>query len=442
MKKVSIVGFGRFGQTLYRLLKDDFIVTLYDKKNISYEKLTKSTVITNNIAEVYNSKTIFYAIPISAFENIIASHRKYFKDYHILIDVLSVKMYPAKIFKKYLKNSKTQVILTHPMFGPDSSKEGFDNLPLIIDKFLSSTETYKFWKDYFKSKKLNVIEMPAKTHDKLAASSQGLTHFIGRLLDAYYFKSTPIDSLGTKKLLEVKEQTCNDTWQLFTDLQHFNPYTKQVRIRFGQIYDKIYNKLLPKQINPKYLTFGIQGGRGSFNEEAIQYYLKKEGIKKFKVKYLYTSENVLKSLHTGDIDRGLFAIHNSVGGVVVESIYAMADYKFKIIEEFAIKIAHALMIRKDTKLSDITTIMTHPQVFAQCKSTLARKYPNLKQTSGQKELIDHAVVAKYLSENKLPKNIAVMGSKVLAQLYNLQIIEDNLQDAKENYTSFLMAARA
>ena len=155
----------------------------------------------------------------------------------------------------------------------------------------------------------------------------------------------------------------------------------------------------------------------------------------------YTSENVLEALHNGEIDRGQFAIHNSVGGVVEESINAMAKYKFTIIDQFAIKISHALMIRNDADFSEVTTIMSHPQVFAQCKDTLSKKYPHLKQTSGEGELIDHAVVAKHLSEGQLPKHIATMGSKVLAKLYDLKIIEDNLQDATENYTSFLQVAR-
>lgn len=443
MKKVSIIGFGRFGKTLYRLLKEDFEITLYDKDQIkNFAELDKNTTITKSLNKVYQSEIIFYCIPISSFEAVIYQHKKYFKDSHRLIDALSVKMHPAKVFKKYLQNTNVQALLTHPMFGPDSSKEGFENLPLIMDKFMIDDENFRFWKEYFKSKKLQVIEMSAKEHDRMAASSQGLTHFIGRLLDAYHFKKTPIDSLGTKKLLAIVEQTCNDTWQLFTDLQHYNPYTKNMRIKLGDIYDQVYNKLLPKQVNPKFLTFGIQGGAGSFNEEAIQYFLKRSGITKYAVKYLYTTENVLKALHEGDIDRGQFAIHNSVGGIVGESIEAMANYKFKIIEEFAIKISHALMIRGDAKFSEVTTIMTHPQVLAQCRQTLPQKYPHLKQTSGKGKLIDHSVVARLMSEKKIPKHIATMGSKVLAEIYNLQIIEDNLQDAKENYTSFLMVARS
>lgn len=429
MKKVSIIGYGRFGKTLHKLLKNDLAVTVYTRKgDLSLEK-------------AYESDIIFYAIPIAAFEDTIKAHQKYFKPQHVLIDVLSVKTYPKQIFEKYLKGSSTQALLTHPMFGPDSSKNGFANLPIILDKFKTDNETYKFWKEYFKSKKLHVIEMSAEEHDKTAANSQGLTHFIGRLLEEFDMQSTTIDTVGAKKLLEVKEQTCNDTWELFTNLQHYNPYTKQMRLKIGEAYDKLYNKLLPKQINTNFITIGIQGGRGSFNEEAINYYLKRNNITNYKIEYLHTSLNVLRALHEGTIDQGQFAIHNSIGGIVHESIEAMAKYKFTILEQYAIKIAHAMMIREDAALKDITTIMTHPQVLAQCKNTLLQKYPNLKQTSGEGELIDHALVARQLSEKKLPKEIAVMGSKVLSELYGLKIVETDLQDLKENYTSFLLVER-
>ncbi len=99
------------------------------------------------------------------------------------------------------------------------------------------------------------------------------------------------------------------------------------------------------------------------------------------------------------------------------------------------------MIRSDAEYSEVTTIMTHPQVLAQCKTTLPQKYPHLLQTSGTGELIDHANVAKQLGGKKLPKHVATMGSKILAELYGLKVVEDNLQDAQENYTSFLLVKR-
>jgi prephenate dehydrogenase len=443
MQQVSIIGFGRFGKTLYRLLKDDFRVVLNDTAGIKTAgaELTSQTTITQDLNEVFASDTVFYALPVSAFEAAVIAHQSHFRPDQLLVDVLAVKLYPAQIFEKYLSGTQTQAMLTHPMFGPDSSQTGFTGLPIITNQLLANKTNYDFWKNYFEHKGLQVLELSPEEHDKLSANSIGLTHFLGRLLEEYKLTGTPIDTLGAQKLLEIKEQVCNDSWQLFIDLQHYNPYTKKMRLKLGDAYDKIYNKLLPVQIDPDYLTIGIQGGKGSFNEEAVMYWLERSGIKRYYIKYLYTSEKVLAALHGGEIDKGQFAIHNSVGGIVGESVEAMANYKFAIDEEFAIKIAHALMIRPDADYDEVTTVMAHPQVFAQCQRTLPEKYPHLKLTSGSGELIDHANVAKQLGAKKLPKHVATMGSKVLAELYGLTIIEDNLQDAQENYTSFLLVSR-
>lgn len=426
MKKVAIVGFGRFGQTLKRLLDQDFDLAIINRKNAE---------------EIVNSEIVFYCVPISAFESVIKNHKRHFKDSHLLIDVLSVKMHPKKVFEKHLKGLKTQALLTHPMFGPDSSKNGFKGLPMIVDKFKTNEENYNFWKNFFVRKGLKVIEMTAQQHDRLAANSQGLTHFIGRLLEKFDLKPTEIDSLGTKKLHEIMEQTCNDTWQLFNNLQNFNPYTKAMRIKLGRKYDLLYNRLLPKRINRKKIIFGIQGGKGSFNEEAILFYAKKHGIKKFQIKYLFTSEKVLKNLHEGNIDYGQFAIQNAVGGVVEESTHAMARYKFKIVEEFQILIRHFLMKRKDVDVSQIKTIMAHSQNFRQCKDNLAKKYPDLKQISGQGDLLDTAKCAEALEKNQIDKNTAILGPKILAKIYDLEIIDENLQDSQNNLTTFFLVSR-
>ncbi|VVA43653.1 Prephenate dehydrogenase [Candidatus Roizmanbacteria bacterium] len=422
-KKIAIIGDGRFGQVLFKLLKDDFFASIFNSETSKTE---------NDLNKIYENEVIFFAVPISAFESVIKKHKKYFKDNHLLIDVLSVKMHPKKIFKKYLKGFKTQALLTHPMFGPDSSKTGFNDLPLIMDQFKADDNNYDFWKNFFVKKGLKVIQMSAQKHDQLAANSQGVTHFIGRMLGELKFAPTPIDSIGTRKLLEVMEQTCNDTWQLFNDLQNFNPYTRSMRIKLGRAYDLL---------NRKKIIFGIQGGKGSFNEEAIMFHIKKNKIKKFQIKYLYTSEKVLKNLHEGNIDFGLFAIQNAVGGVVEESTHAMAKYKFKIVEEFQILISHFLMKRKDMDINSIKTIMAHSQNFRQCKNNLAKKFVNLKQLSGQGDLLDTARCAEALVTGKLDKNTAILGPKILAEIYNLEIIAENLQDSQNNLTSFFLVSR-
>lgn len=189
------------------------------------------------------------------------------------------------------------------------------------------------------------------------------------------------------------------------------------------------------------IKFGIQGGVGSFNEQALGEYAKKNDIEDLAVKYLYTSENVLNAVDNGEVDFGQFAIHNSIGGVVEESIHAMANYKFKIVEEFAIQIQHYMMVPKGVTIDNIDTLMSHPQVFKQCKNKLEQKYPSMIKKSGDGELIDHAMVAKNMSEGKVERNVAVLGPKILSEIYDLDILDSNLQDLDENWTSFLMVKK-
>lgn len=441
--QIGIIGFGRFGEVLASILKDDFEVLVYDIDNIK-QKARKMGVKYSSLRETLDCDTIFYAVPISKFENTLKSHIAYFKKSKrpkMLIDVLSVKLYPREIFQKYLPKN-FEALLAHPLFGPDSvTAGGLQNLPIVINQFKASDKNYSFWKDYFKSKKLKVVELTPEQHDRMAAYSQGLTHFIGRVLGDIGMKPIPIDTFGAKKLLEIKEQTCNDTWELFNDLQTKNPYTKEMRLKLDKSIDNIYSKLLPDRMDKNMLVIGVQGGKGSFNDEAIHTYLIKSGIKKYKVKYFYTSDNVLKALHQGRIDRGQFAIYNSTSGAVNESIVAMGKYKFRIICEYPIKISISMMIRPDSSIEEVDTIMTHPQTFKQCKSNLSSKYPKLRIKYAKGDMMDPSNVAKHLKEKKLPKNIGTMGGKILAEIYDLKIVEENLQDFDENYTTFLLVKR-
>ena len=438
---IGIIGFGRFGKVLYRLLKDDFRIAIFTRSKKAYKgfPLKKTTFIAKKPKELYeNAQTVFYCVPIREFEKVIISHRKYLEN-HTLIDVLSVKTHPYKVFKRYLKHTNATAILTHPMFGPDSAKESFKGLPLVMHNFNANKTTYEFWKKFFISKGIKIVELTPFEHDKMAAYSQGITHFIGRLLQKFGLKSTPIDTLGAKKLQEVMEQTCNDTWELFYDLQNFNPYTKTMRIKFGKAYDKLYNQLIPPRVSSKYIVYGIQGGKGSFNEEAILHYTKQKGIKNFKIKYLYTTPAVLSALYKGEIDFGLFAVHNSVGGIVWESARALAAYKVKIIEEFPIKVRHFLMTLPHVPFEKIDTIIAHPQVLKQCKKNLKRFFPSLKKISGKGKLIDTAAAAEALFKGKLPQNYAILGPKPLSQIYNLKIVKKDLQDDRKNLTYFFLA---
>jgi prephenate dehydratase len=201
------------------------------------------------------------------------------------------------------------------------------------------------------------------------------------------------------------------------------------------------NRIPELKVKSKSIIFGIQGGKGSFNDTAIRDYVTRHNITKYKVKYLYTTEKVLSALHKGVIDFGLFAIHNSVGGVVKESLTAISKYNFNIVEEFAILIRHNLMKRRDVNSKDIRIVMAHDQVLKQCTQTLMDKYSYLKQVTGTGDLIDTATAAKALSEGELEKEIFILGNPIIAELFDFDTVAENLQDSKNNLTSFLLVEK-
>jgi prephenate dehydrogenase len=443
-KTVAVIGFGRFGRLWASLLRDDFDVVVVDPSREMSEEAAAQGFSPGSLPSALACDVIFYCVPISAFESTLRAHLPYFSDLEgarTLVDVLSVKVHPRDVFDRLLPSGYS-AMLTHPMFGPDSvAVGGLAGQTIVVDPYRMPADGAHWWQEYFGRKGLAVVVMTADVHDRLAAESQGVTHFVGRTLQRFGFAPTAIDTLGTSKLHEITAQVTNDTHQLFVDLQTRNPYTAAMRVRLSHAEDSVFDQLLPNRMVTDRMVVGIQGGRGSFNEEAVRQYMSRTPDVACELVYLHTTESVLRALHEGTVDRGQFAIHNSVGGMVGESVAAMARYRFAIVEEFAIKISHALMMSGNASVAGIDTIMTHPQVLAQCRATLARKYPHLRQTSGEGDLIDHAKVAELLGGGALPSNVATMGSRVLADLYGLRVVEDDLQDLGENFTSFLWVQR-
>jgi prephenate dehydrogenase len=449
IKTCAVIGLGRFGALFAEILSANFSVVTFDI-DASRRKFTPArTTFVDELSTALSADAIFYAVPISSFESVLEEHVKEHRDLlcgKLLVDLLSVKVHPAAVFARLLPALPgARTLCMHPMFGPDSVERqagslSIRDLKIVMDASMAPSDAAQL-KEVFAAQGALVLDLSCDEHDRQAAESQGLTHFVGRILDEFNMKATAIDTAGATGLLRIREQVSRDSWQLFVDLQTYNPYTIPMRVKLSAAQDKVFNKLLPNRIFKDRLVIGIQGGAGSFNEEAATHYMSRYPEQPYELIYLHTTENVLKALHEGRVDRGQFAMHNSIGGIVTESVEAMSSYNFEIVEEFAIKIAHALMIAPDAELSEIEKIMSHPQVYRQCAGNLKKKYPNLPQESGEGELVDHAKVAQLLGLGKLPKSVATMGSKVLARLNGLKIVEDNLQDLSENFTSFLFVQR-
>ncbi len=180
-------------------------------------------------------------------------------------------------------------------------------------------------------------------------------------------------------------------------------------------------------------AIGIQGGEGSFSEQAANKFISNHGLDNVEIKYLISSESVLSSVENNEVDYGIFAMENAQGGVVIESVKALAKYRCKIIEMFHITVVQNLLTLQDTLLGDITEIHSHQQALRQCKDYLSEHF----WTRPLIESDDTAEAARRLSEGEIIKTAAVIGNKACADLYKLKILKESIHDLKNNLTLFI-----
>ena len=181
------------------------------------------------------------------------------------------------------------------------------------------------------------------------------------------------------------------------------------------------------------MKIGIQGGKGSFSETAAVKFAENHGLQNYDIIYLISSMAVLDGIETEDVDYGIFAMENAQGGVVIESVEALAKYRCKIIEMFHILVDHNLLAMPGTNIGDITEIHSHQQALRQCKDYLSEHF----WTRPLVEADDTAEAARRLSEGKIASTAGVIGSEYCAELYGLKIVKTGIHDLKNNLTLFL-----
>ncbi|KEO74994.1 prephenate dehydratase [Anditalea andensis] len=172
----------------------------------------------------------------------------------------------------------------------------------------------------------------------------------------------------------------------------------------------------------------IQGIPGSFHHQvALECFGDASSIKCYDV-----FEQVAKSVAEGSCDFGIMAIENSIAGAILPNYDLIDRHKLYIDGEHYLPISHNLMALPGTTLEDLTEVQSHPMALLQCHNFF-EKYPTIKLTSEK----DTASVAKKIRQNGLSA-IGAIASKTAADIYGLDILAEDIQSFKENYTRFIL----
>ncbi len=182
------------------------------------------------------------------------------------------------------------------------------------------------------------------------------------------------------------------------------------------------------------IKVGVMGATGSFSEQAGERYLRDNDLQG-EILPLVSAEAVLSALTKGEIDRAVFPIENSNGGIVLEAVHAMSKYNFEIEAMFELDVHHMLLVRPGVTAATIDTICSHDQALRQCRMYLKRAWGEAEV----KPYSDTAAAAAALAIGELPVTTAVIAPKRAATQYGLEILEASIQDLKYNYTTFIVA---
>ncbi|CAL5343702.1 unnamed protein product [Camellia sinensis] len=248
--KIGIIGFGTFGQFLSKtIIKQGHSITATSRSD--HSQLCHDLGISfyrdmDGFLEAEND-VILLCTSILSLSNVVNSipfHR--LKRPTLFVDALSVKEHPKEVLLQVLP-PELDLLCTHPMFGPESGRDSWEGLNFMYDRVRIRDEAVcSSFLQIFARKGCKMLEMSCEEHDKLAARSQFLTHTIARVLSEMKVESTPIDTKNFQTLVQLKETTMNNSYDLFSGLFIHNKYAQEELKNLEVALEKVKQNLLDR----------------------------------------------------------------------------------------------------------------------------------------------------------------------------------------------------
>lgn len=297
--RIGVVGFGRFGQFIARTFarhacrvvatsRSDY-TDVAEGMGASYVPLSDPTSFVGEDLDV-----IVLAVSILSFERTVRNFVPHLeararenKSLPLIVDVLSVKEHPREIMLDTLPEG-CDVLCTHPMFGPDSGRYGWEGLNFVYERtrlggvvhdpncddasaqpaaartetsgsYVDGLERAERFLSIWEEEGCRMVPMSCRDHDEFAANSQFITHLMGRILGAQGLSPTPIDTKGFESVLKLVGTTTADSFDLFYGLYKYNRNSMETIRKLRYSMDDVVEKLMAMEKDEKDPSWMNQG---------------------------------------------------------------------------------------------------------------------------------------------------------------------------------------
>jgi len=234
IESVGILGAGRFGTMVCQHLRGRVSLHVFDKNP---EKL-KGIAEASSLDQVLSAQLIVLAVPISAVRATCALIAGRLQEGQIVVDTCSVKARPVGWMLEMLPES-VDILGTHPLFGPDSGKEGIAGLKIALCPVRIASEKYAAICGFLRSLELVLVESTPEEHDRQIALSQAVFHLIAQAMRRLDWGVKPISTPGPESFYRLVKTVQRDTDQLFLDIECENPFAAECRRQFIDEIERI-----------------------------------------------------------------------------------------------------------------------------------------------------------------------------------------------------------
>ncbi len=174
---------------------------------------------------------------------------------------------------------------------------------------------------------------------------------------------------------------------------------------------------------------GYQGEPGAYSQRAAEALEPGAALSPCRV-----LADVFGQVADGRLDAGVVPVENSLAGSIGETYDLLKTTSLTVTGETVIPIHHCLLAVPGTPLAGVRQAISHPQALAQCHEYLE---------SLDVELIpfhDTAGAARHLAANPQP-GLAAVAARGAAELYGLEVLAENIESGRENFTRFFRIER-
>ena len=230
-KTVGLFGLGAFGRLIAPYLARHFELCAFDPSAEAVAWGQENGVTMRPAAEVAACACVVLGPPVPRMAEAIALIKPHLREGALVMDVGSVKYTIAQMMEAELP-AFVDIVCTHPLFGPQSGKNGIKGLKIAVCPVRGTERARKVAAFLTEAFGLEVIETTAEAHDREMAMVQGLTHMVAKVLLEMEPLPKTMTTKSYERLMESVDMLRYDSMELFLAIERDNPFAKDVRKNF------------------------------------------------------------------------------------------------------------------------------------------------------------------------------------------------------------------